>query len=227
MNAADVIAQRLYQAGCRYAFGIPGGEVLTIVDALTRAGIEFILTKHENAAGFMAEGTWHATGAPGVLVATVGPGIANAVNVIANAEQDRVPLIAISGCVGAAEALSYTHQIFDHQAVLRPVVKATLEVAEGAADVAVEKALAIAMEGRKGPVHLDLPIAVAASDHPAPGPQRRPSEMTAPSGPMLAEAQEMFFRAERPLLWPAWTCWRRRRGRRPSSPSPSAIRSRF
>ena len=81
MNAADVIAARLAAAGCRLAFGIPGGEVLALVDALGRAGVRFELTRHENAAGFMAEGAWHAeghaTGTPGVLVATVGPGIAN------------------------------------------------------------------------------------------------------------------------------------------------------
>ncbi|MCH8166440.1 MAG: thiamine pyrophosphate-binding protein, partial [Proteobacteria bacterium] len=86
MNAADVIARRLHAAGCRFAFGIPGGEVLTLIDALERAGIRFVLTRHENAAGFMAEGGWHATGAPGILVATVGPGVANAFNVVANAE---------------------------------------------------------------------------------------------------------------------------------------------
>ena len=61
-RAADIIAQRLFEAGCRYAFGIPGGEVLTLVDALRKAGISFVLAKHENSAGFMAEGTMHVTG---------------------------------------------------------------------------------------------------------------------------------------------------------------------
>ena len=64
-STADVIAEKLHAAGCRHAFGIPGGEVLTIMDALVRAGIRFTLTKHENAAGFMADGVYHATGAPG------------------------------------------------------------------------------------------------------------------------------------------------------------------
>src|SRR3546814_4313963 len=72
IRAADVLARRLYDAGCRWAFGIPGGEVLTFVDALEKAGIRFVLAKHENAAGFMAEGVHHMTGAPGILVATVG-----------------------------------------------------------------------------------------------------------------------------------------------------------
>ena len=74
LRAADVLARRLYLAGCRYAFGMPGGEVLTLVDALENAGITFVLARHENAAGFMAEGTYHRTGAPGILVSIAGPG---------------------------------------------------------------------------------------------------------------------------------------------------------
>ena len=91
-TAARILAERLYKAGCRHAFGIPGGEVLTVLDALSAAGIAFHLAKHENAASFMAEGSYHVTGAPGILLATLGPGVANAVNVVANAAQDRVPL---------------------------------------------------------------------------------------------------------------------------------------
>jgi hypothetical protein len=109
-TTAEIIARRLYEAGCRHAFGIPGGEVLTMMEALRDAGIAFNLAKHENAAGFMAEGTYHATGAPGILLATVGPGVANAVNVVANAFQDRVPLIVLTGCIDEAQAFSYWSQ---------------------------------------------------------------------------------------------------------------------
>ena len=66
-HTADLLARRLYQAGCRHAFGIPGGEVLTLLDALEAAGIRFALTKHENGAGFMAEGVHQMDGAPGIL----------------------------------------------------------------------------------------------------------------------------------------------------------------
>ncbi|MEO0914832.1 MAG: thiamine pyrophosphate-binding protein, partial [Pseudomonadota bacterium] len=118
MTGADVIGQALAAAGATHAFGIPGGEVLALMEGLDKAGIRFVLTKHENAAGFMAEGLWHATGAPGVLVATIGPGVANAINVVANAHQDKVPLLFLTGCVDAAEAETYTHQVFDHQALL-------------------------------------------------------------------------------------------------------------
>ena len=124
LRAADLLARRLHEAGCRHAFGMPGGEVLTLVDALERAGIRFVLCHHETAAGFMAEGVWHRTGAPGILVATLGPGALNGVNVVGNAAQDRVPLLLLTGCVDADEALTYTHQVLDHQAVFRPLVKA-------------------------------------------------------------------------------------------------------
>ena len=102
-SAAQIIARRLRDLGCRHAFGIPGGEVLAMMNALEDAGIAFTLTKHENGAGFMAEGAHHANGAPGILLATIGPGLANAVNVIANAEQDRVPMIVLTGCVDAED----------------------------------------------------------------------------------------------------------------------------
>jgi acetolactate synthase-1/2/3 large subunit len=165
-TGAEIIAHHLHGAGCRTAFGIPGGEVLALVDALTSEGIRFVLTKHENPAGFMAEGAWHATGAPGILVATLGPGVANAVNVVANAHQDKVPLIFLTGRVDASEAETYTHQVFDHQALLAPIVKASFCAAPGAVGAMIEKALLIATEGQPGPVHIDVPISIAENDSP-------------------------------------------------------------
>jgi acetolactate synthase-1/2/3 large subunit len=202
VNAADVIARRLHAAGCRFAFGIPGGEVLTLIDALERAGIHFVLTKHENAAGFMAEGGWHATGAPGILVATVGPGIANAFNVVANAEQDRVPLIVLSGAVDAAEAMRYTHQVFDHSAAFARICKASFVAPDGAVDVLIDKALAIALSGRPGPVHIDLPIRVADTEQPQPPVMLRgPGLFSAPAaGPAMDRARAMFAAARRPVM---------------------------
>lgn len=201
-TGADLIARRLAGAGIRHAFGIPGGEVLALVEAFGLAGIAPVLVKHENAAGFMAEGAWHATGAPGLLYATLGPGVANAVNVIANAQQDRVPLVFVTGCVDATEAESYTHQIFDHQALLRPIVKATFRATAETAEAVVDKALAIALSGRPGPVHIDVPIGVAEgkaisrlkASQPAPLPAR-PAE-----GPGFAAVRAALAAAERPLI---------------------------
>jgi len=201
-STADVIAEKLYAAGCRHAFGIPGGEVLTIMDALVRVGIRFTLTKHENAAGFMADGVYHATGAPAILLATVGPGVANAVNAIANAHQERTPLIVLTGCVDDAETVTYTHQIFDHQALLRPVTKGTFRAVADASDIVVDKALAVALEGRPGPVHIDIPIGVAAREHrPAKADMRGPASLCRPvENDLLERARSLFRSAREPLM---------------------------
>ena len=200
-TAAQILAERLHQAGCRYAFGIPGGEVLAVMDALAGAGIAFHLTKHENPAGFMAEGTHHVTGAPGILVATIGPGVANAVNVIANAEQDRVPLIVLTGCVDQAEAVGYTHQVFDHSALLKPVTKASFTLADGAVDGLIDKALAIASEGRPGPVHIDVPISLATREQREPRPFRPARRGTMrPDDADVAAAAALLEGAERPIM---------------------------
>lgn len=201
IRAADALARRLYAEGCRYAFGMPGGEVLTLVDALEDAGIRFILAKHENAAAFMAEGAYHRTGAPGILVATVGPGALNGVNAVANAHQDRVPMIVLAGAVDADEAQTYTHQVLDQQAVFRPITKATFSLVPGAAHVIADKAVAIATEGRPGPVHIDVPISVADAQVPAKTPHpRAKASTTAPSGEDLTTARAWIQSAERPVM---------------------------
>lgn len=197
-RAADILARRLYAAGCRRAFGMPGGEVLTLIDALEEAGIEFILCKHENAGGFMAEGVHHVDGAPAILVATVGPGAVNAVNVVANAEQDRVPLIILTGCVDADEAATYTHQVLDHRAVFTPITKASFTLGSGAADVIADKAIGIATEGRAGPVHIDVPISVA--DAPAQDRGRARPAAQANVAADMSDAIAALARAERPIL---------------------------
>ncbi|WP_299630962.1 thiamine pyrophosphate-binding protein [uncultured Roseobacter sp.] len=201
IRAADAVARRLYAEGCRYAFGMPGGEVLTLVDALEDAGIRFILAKHENAAAFMAEGAYHRTGAPGILVATVGPGALNGVNAVANAHQDRVPMIVLAGAVDADEAQTYTHQVLDQQAVFRPITKASFSLVPGAAHVIADKAVAIATEGRPGPVHIDVPITVADAQVPAEAPARRvKASPVAPSGTDLETARSWLAQARRPVM---------------------------
>jgi acetolactate synthase-1/2/3 large subunit len=201
IRAADALAQRLFAQGCRFAFGMPGGEVLTLVDALEAAGIRFILAKHENAAAFMAEGVYHRTGAPGILVATVGPGALNGVNAVANAHQDRVPMIVLAGAVDPGEAQSYTHQVLDQQAVFRPITKHSFSLVGDAAHIIADKAVAMATEGRPGPVHIDVPIAVADERVKAAAPPRRaPASPVAPTGKALESARAWLAEARRPIM---------------------------
>lgn len=199
-TGADIVGEALAKAGATHAFGIPGGEVLALMEGLDSAGLTFVLVKHENGGGFMAEGLWHMTGALPVLVATLGPGVANAVNVVANAMQDRVPLIFLTGCVDAAEAETYTHQVFDHQAMLRPIVKGSFRLAPGAVGVGIAKAIALATSGQPGPVHVDVPIGLAeavASEDPVP--LHLSSAPGRPPAAALQAALDKLAQARRPL----------------------------
>ena len=199
-TGADIVGQALAQAGATHAFGIPGGEVLALMQGLAGAGLRFVLVKHENSGGFMAEGMWHMTGALPVLVATLGPGVANAVNVVANAMQDRVPLIFLTGCVDAAEAETYTHQVFDHQAMLRPVVKASIRLAAGAVGAGIARAIAVATSGQPGPVHVDVPIGVAEGfSAEAPFAPYLPQVPGVPPLAALEAARALLASALRPL----------------------------
>ncbi len=201
-TTVQIIAETLHDAGCRHAFGIPGGEVLSMMDALDNAGIAFNLCKHENAGGYMAEGTHHATGTPGILLATIGPGLVNAINSVVNAWQDQVPLIVLSGCVDHGEAQSYTHQVFDQAQLMRPITKGTFVVTKKTAAVVIGKAVALAKADPPGPVHVDIPVSVAAAEQPAKPrfttPQ--PGKVIPAEGLELAAARAMLQKAQRPLM---------------------------
>ena len=198
-RAADILARRLYDAGCRHAFGMPGGEVLTLVDALQAAGITFHLAKHENCAGFMGEGVHHSDGAPAILVATLGPGALNGVNVVANAHQDRVPMLVLTGCVDEADQQNYTHQVLDHSAVFAPITKASFRLNAETADLIADKAVCIATEQRNGPVHIDVPISVADTAATDRNSRRAPASASVPSSAELAQAREWLSATARPI----------------------------
>jgi acetolactate synthase-1/2/3 large subunit len=201
-RVADYLADGLYMSGCRYAFGMPGGEVLSILDAFRGSGIEFVLCKHENNGGHMAEGIYQRTGSISALLATIGPGATNIVNVVANAKQERVPLLVITGCVDQDVESYYTHQVLDHQAIFAEVTKASFKLHPATADTIVDKAIKIATTGQPGPVHIDVPVGVA-DIKVKPSlikPTARPSPMAPAPGKDLLRAKELLANSSRPLL---------------------------
>jgi len=200
-TAAQVIAAKLHEAGCRHAFGMPGGEVLLVMQAMDEVGIEFSLCKHENNAGYLAEGTYHATGAPGILLTTIGPGLANGLNSVANAYQEQVPLIVLSGCIGRGEAESFTHQVIDQTALMAPITKAQFQVAKGSAQQVIEKALMIARADPPGPVHVDVPHDIAGTEvEVIERALLAPLPAAWPEGASLEAAREMLSRAKNPVI---------------------------
>ncbi|WP_159953003.1 thiamine pyrophosphate-binding protein [Rhizobium sp. 18065] len=202
-RVVETIAATLNAHGVRHAFGMPGGEVVTLIDGLEKAGIAFHLARHETAAASMAAGASVTTGTPGLLVTTVGPGLANAVNGIADAAQEHVPLIVISGIVDRATRARYTHQVIDHAQLLRPLVKASFEIECESAGPTVARALALALTEPMGPVHLDLSPAVAAMVDPNPR-VISPSTVLAPAvgaaDPAVLTLAQHLSKAERPLI---------------------------
>lgn len=201
-TTVQIIADALHTAGCRHAFGIPGGEVLSMMDALQSSGINFSLCKHENSGGYMAEGTHHADGAPGILLSTIGPGLVNAINSVVNAWQDQVPLIVISGCIDDGEAQQYTHQVFDQPQLMNTITKGNFKVTEKSAAVVIGKAIALAKSDPPGPVHIDIPVTIANSQQP-PVPRFStpvPGQTMPANSNEFSSARERLANAKRPLM---------------------------
>ena len=157
MKVADTVARTLKAYGVRFAFGIPGNDVLETIRACEEAGIEFILAKSEPAAAFMADAVYQLTGAPAILVPALGPGLANAISGIAGALMERSAIIVLSGEMATAQHAVYTHQVFDHVAAALPVTKWAAQLNSARAAQQVAKALDIALAHPAGPVLLNMP----------------------------------------------------------------------
>src|SRR5438034_7670123 len=141
-TVADVVATALAVAGTQVAFGHPGGEVVRVIDALERAGIRFVVTHHEETAVFMAMGFGEYTGRPGISVATIGPGAANAVGGVAAAFLERAPVVALTATRAPGSAPGSAHQLLDLGALFGPISKASFELSSENAEESVASAMA-------------------------------------------------------------------------------------
>ena len=164
MTCAEVLAATLRDAGVERMFGLPGGEILHFVEAARRAGIEFVLTRHEAVAALMADVTGQMSGRPGVCVSTLGPGAMNLTLGVANAYLDRSPMIAITASTAESARPYATHQQLDLNGVFRPFTKDTITLDGANTAATVRRAWRTARSPRPGPVHLALPSDVAARE---------------------------------------------------------------
>jgi acetolactate synthase-1/2/3 large subunit len=200
MNNADLIVRTLHEAGVRYGFGSPSGNVLPLIEAMRQGGIRFVLTAHEGSAAFAADVMGRLGGAPGLAIATLGPGATNLTTGVGSAYLDRSPLIAIT-CNLSTPQLGRRIQMFiDHHTLFRPVTKASLAFRRGRVAAVLEEALALALSEPAGPVHIDLPedIALAPATEDLPPIPRvwrcRPAPEAA-----IQRAGELLGRARRPV----------------------------
>jgi len=159
LSGGEALIRALHDEGVEFLFGYPGGAVLHIYDALFQQDkVEHILVRHEQAATHAADGYARATGKPGVVLVTSGPGATNAITGIATAYMDSIPMVVISGQVESRMIGSDAFQETDMVGVSRPIVKHSFMV-QSAADIpaVVKKAFHIASTGRPGPVVIDVP----------------------------------------------------------------------
>ncbi|HVJ51400.1 MAG TPA: thiamine pyrophosphate-binding protein [Aliidongia sp.] len=197
---ADRIAETLAAYGCRFAVGIPGNDVLETIRACAAQGIRFILAKSEPSAAFIADAIWQIEERPVALIPALGPGLANAVSGIAGALMERSALIVLTGEVATPQAGLYTHQVFDHVALARPVTKYAALLNGDRAAQQTAKALDIALAYPAGPVMLNIPADVGrAAAGPAPVP-RPPGRMETGLDPVRqGELRALIDGAARPL----------------------------
>ncbi len=160
LSGADIIVRTLIDQGCEVVFGYPGGQIINVYDSLYKYQdeIKHILTAHEQGASHAADGYARATGKPGVVIATSGPGATNLVTGIATAYLDSVPMIAITGNVMRSLIGSDSFQEIDITGITLPITKHNYFVTsiEKLQDT-IREAFVVAMSGRPGPVLIDIP----------------------------------------------------------------------
>ncbi len=162
-SCARVMAQTLSDLGVRRVFGVPGGEILDFVEACRAAGLDFVLTRDEATAAFMADVTGQLQRRPSVCVSTLGPGALNLALGVANAYLERSPVIAVTASVAGSARRYATHQNLDLNAVYRPFTKWTVTLDGEDTAATIRHAYDVATRPRMGPVHVALPSDVARS----------------------------------------------------------------
>lgn len=203
IGAGEAVVRVLERAGVDTVFGIIGGSMLELLDALHNSPISYIGARDERAAGHMADAAARLTGGPGVVLgAQAGPGVANLATALAEAHLAYSPVVAIAGAISRSQAGRDTFQEIDQEALLAPVTKRSIRVPH--ADRLCEllnEALRVAMTGRRGPVVLHVPRDLFASS--VSGDLPRPSGPIAAGAPAdwhVEQVTELLAASQRPVI---------------------------
>jgi acetolactate synthase-1/2/3 large subunit len=200
MKVADLIVTHLVRAGARAVFGMPGGgSNLDIIDAARQQGLRFVLSHTETAGAIMACAQAEITGAPGVCLSTLGPGVSSLVNGVAHAWLDRVPLVVLTDTMAPAARSRYEHQNLPHAALLGPITRFSADLTEEATDTILGEALARASGHPPGPVHIDCAQSVVAADVASAVERVWPITDGANAG-LSAGTKKLVREAKRPLV---------------------------
>lgn len=205
LTGAEIICECLIEQGVDTVFGYPGGAALNTYDALYKYSdrINHILTAHEQGASHAADGYARSTGRTGVVMTTSGPGATNIVTGLATANIDSIPLVAITGNVTTAQLGRDSFQEVDIVDIVKPVTKASwlVEKVEDLADT-IRKAFALAQDGRKGPVLVDVPKDVTANKTEfIPKEPEKPCVFEIKNPDSVRRVQELIRNSKRPMIY--------------------------
>ena len=207
ITGAEILVRCLKEEGVEYLFGYPGGSVLHIYDALyLQDDVKHVLVRHEQAAGHAADGYARASGKPGVVLVTSGPGVTNAVTGIATAYMDSIPLVIFTGQVPTALIGNDAFQEVDSVGITRPCVKHNFLVKDVTKLAeTVKKAFYIATTGRPGPVLVDLPkdVTIAKTEFHYPKKVKLRSYNPTIKGHagQIRKAVDLILSAKRPMIY--------------------------
>jgi len=200
-KGSDLLVAALENEGVERIFGIPGEENLDVVESLRASKIELVLTRHEQAAGFMAATHGRLTGQPGVCLSTLGPGALNFTTAAAYAHLGAMPMLILTGQKPIHSARQAQFQIVDIVGAMRPLTKMTRQiVAASTIPTTVRESFRVATEERPGPVHLELPEDIAAEEADAPLVPTHPIERPYPNPAALERVAAMILKAKTPLI---------------------------
>jgi acetolactate synthase-1/2/3 large subunit len=202
MTASDLLVECLEREGVEHVFGLPGEELEDLLFSIRDSEVEFIPTRHEQGAAFMADVHGRVTGDAGVCLATLGPGATNLLTGIADAHLDKAPLVAITGQGGLERLHQESHQALDVVQIIDPVVKWNTQITD--AEIipeAVRKAFKLAEVEKPGATHLEFPEDVAATAIDAdPLPPRPRVRRADPDADSLERGVELVERADDPIV---------------------------
>ncbi|MBW4461809.1 MAG: acetolactate synthase large subunit [Nodosilinea sp. WJT8-NPBG4] len=201
MNTAELLVQCLENEGVEYIFGLPGEENLQLLQALKRSSIQFITTRHEQGAAFMADVYGRLTGKAGVCLSTLGPGATNLMTGVADATLDRAPLVAITGQVGTDRMHIESHQYLDLVAMFAPVTKWNAQIVRPSiTPEIVRKAFKLAQAEKPGAVHIDLPENIAEMEVVGAALRKDGQEKTYASLQSIQQAAVAISQATNPMI---------------------------
>ena len=201
MKASDLFVKALEEEGVEYIFGIPGEENLDLLNSLKDSSIKLSLTRHEQAAGFMAATYGRLTGKAGVSLSTLGPGATNLVTAAAYSQLAAMPMVMITGQKPVKHSKQGKFQILDVVEMMRPLTKYTHSIVSGNnMPSRIREAFRISQEERPGAAHLELPEDVAGEEAESQPLPRSRARRPVAEGKAIKQAVEMIEKAKNPLL---------------------------